>query len=96
MAPPPDNSDNPRPRLWSRLSNFSRKSLRSFTSSVEADDERSSSAEDACGMSSGSEAGGLNASPPRFHGEDTRPTSSKELAGWYTFSFAAETYVVCG
>lgn len=34
--------------------------------------------------------------PPRFPGEDTRPTSSKELAGWYMYAFAAETYVVCG
>lgn len=33
---------------------------------------------------------------PRYHGEDVRPTSSKELAGWYMYAFAAETYVICG
>lgn len=32
----------------------------------------------------------------RYPGEDTRPTSSKELAGWYMYAFAAETYVICG
>lgn len=33
---------------------------------------------------------------PRYAGEDTRPTSLKELGGWYMYSFAAETYVICG
>jgi UMF1 family MFS transporter len=33
---------------------------------------------------------------PRYAGEDTRPTSRKELAGWYMYAFAAETYVICG
>ncbi|CAI4216190.1 unnamed protein product [Parascedosporium putredinis] len=32
---------------------------------------------------------------PRYIGEDTRPTSKKELAGWYMYAFAAETYVIC-
>jgi MFS transporter, UMF1 family len=32
----------------------------------------------------------------RYPGEDTRPTSTKELAGWYMYGFAAETYVICG
>lgn len=32
----------------------------------------------------------------RYAGEDTRATSPKELAGWYMYSFAAETYVLCG
>ncbi|CAK7266983.1 Autophagy protein 22 [Sporothrix epigloea] len=27
--------------------------------------------------------------------EDNRPTSSKEILGWYTYSFASETYVIC-
>ena len=31
----------------------------------------------------------------RFEGEDTRPTSKRELAGWYMYAFAAETYAVC-
>ena len=32
----------------------------------------------------------------RYVAEDTRATSRKELAGWYMYSFAAETYVLCG
>ncbi|KAI4093331.1 MAG: hypothetical protein LQ348_001418 [Seirophora lacunosa] len=34
--------------------------------------------------------------PPRYVGEDTRPTSKKELSGWYSYGFAAEVFVVCG
>ncbi len=34
--------------------------------------------------------------PWRYPGDDTRPTSSKELAGWYMYAFAAETFVICG
>ena len=34
--------------------------------------------------------------PARYPGEDTRPTSPKELAGWYVYAFAAEVYVICG
>jgi len=33
---------------------------------------------------------------PRYSGEDTRPTSRKELAGWYSYGWAAEVFVVCG
>ena len=39
---------------------------------------------------------GEDAPPPKYPGEDTRPTSRKELLGFYTYSFAAEVYVVCG
>lgn len=39
---------------------------------------------------------GIQQSPARYPGEDTRPTSSKELAGWYAYAFAAEVYVICG
>lgn len=35
-------------------------------------------------------------SAPQFPGQDTRPTSSKELAGWYSYGWAAEAFVVCG
>ncbi|KAI7349601.1 MFS general substrate transporter [Hortaea werneckii] len=35
-------------------------------------------------------------SPAAYPGEDTRPTSRKELLGFYTYSFAAEVFVVCG
>lgn len=40
--------------------------------------------------------GGANSPPARYPGEDTRPTSPKELAGWYAYAFAAEVYVICG
>ena len=43
-----------------------------------------------------SDRGGVADRAPRYAGEDTRPTSLKELAGWYMYSFAAETYVICG
>jgi len=33
---------------------------------------------------------------PRYPGEDTRSTSRKELAGWYSYGWAAEVFVVCG
>ncbi|KAK3329737.1 autophagy-related protein 22 [Apodospora peruviana] len=54
--------------------------------------------------SSGSGGGGpISGSTPsqpqsqrRYPGEDIRPTSSKELAGWYAYAFAAEVYVICG
>ncbi|KAF7632023.1 hypothetical protein AFLA_012867 [Aspergillus flavus NRRL3357] len=34
-------------------------------------------------------------SPPQYPGDDTRPTSRKELAGWYSYSWAAEVFTVC-
>ena len=34
--------------------------------------------------------------PPKYPGEDTRPTSRRELLGFYAYSFAAEVFVVCG
>lgn len=30
------------------------------------------------------------ANPPLYPGEDTRSTSKKELAGWYSYGWAAE------
>jgi UMF1 family MFS transporter len=40
--------------------------------------------------------GSAELTPPAYPGEDTRPTSRKELLGFYTYSFAAEVFVVCG
>ena len=39
----------------------------------------------------------IEASPlrPEFPGDDTRPTSRKELAGWYSYGWAAEVFTVC-
>lgn len=33
--------------------------------------------------------------PPSFMGDDPRPTSKKELAGWYCYGWAAEVFTVC-
>ncbi|KAJ2897065.1 autophagy protein atg22 [Zalerion maritima] len=91
-------------RLLSRVSVASKRSWRSFSSSFEADDERSEFDDDSSFYghpafimpdSDSEGGGGGGAVPPRYHGEDTRPTSSKELAGWYMYAFAAETYVIC-
>ncbi|KAK0383160.1 hypothetical protein NLU13_9073 [Sarocladium strictum] len=84
-------------RLWSGLSALSKRSFRSFTtSSFEADDERSLS--DSDDMSdSGSRDGPARSVPaPLYLGQDQRPTSRKELLGWYAYAFAAETYIICG
>ncbi|WQF77666.1 Putative MFS transporter superfamily [Colletotrichum destructivum] len=84
----------PAPRLWSRLSTLSKRSFRSFTSDFEADDERSDTDSEYERMS-GSTSDGFPHGQGRYHGEDTRPTSQKELSGWYAYAFAAETYVIC-
>lgn len=33
---------------------------------------------------------------PQFPAQDVRPTSVKELMGWYSYAWAAEAFVVCG
>lgn len=33
---------------------------------------------------------------PKYPGDDTRPTSKEELAGWYSYGWAAEVFAVCG
>jgi UMF1 family MFS transporter len=33
---------------------------------------------------------------PRYIGEDTSPTTEKELRGWYSYSIAAEVFAVSG
>ncbi|KAK4197858.1 putative autophagy-related protein 22, partial [Triangularia verruculosa] len=105
---PRNNSEQlrppPAPRLFSRLSYASKKSFRSHSSSFEADDERSSDHSGEEYMMSGDNSRRSSMSslfahsyrPPRYPGEDTRPTSQKELAGWYAYAFAAEVYVICG
>ncbi|OHE99582.1 autophagy protein Atg22 [Colletotrichum orchidophilum] len=84
----------PAPRLWSRLSILSKRSFRSFTSDFEADDERSDTDSEYDRMS-GSSSDGFLHGPGRYKSEDLRPTSQKELSGWYAYAFAAETYVIC-
>jgi len=86
-------------RHWSGISILSKRSFRSYaTSSFEADDELSQSSR---GEMSSSESdngnGGSGRRPvPLYPGHDARPTSRKELTGWYMYAFAAETYVICG
>ncbi|RAH65854.1 MFS transporter [Aspergillus aculeatinus CBS 121060] len=38
---------------------------------------------------------GGRSDPPQYPREDTRPTSKKELAGWYSYGWAAEVFAVC-
>ena len=82
------------PRLLPHLKHPRTVSLFSSRSN-EADDEHSSA-------STGSGMGPVNLEqsedmgPPAYAGEDSRPTSRKELLGFYTYSFAAEVFVVCG
>lgn len=81
-------------RHWSGISILSKRSLRSFTSDFEADDERSST--DGSMSSRSSDGDLLPIGAPYYSGHDARPTSRKELLGWYMYGFAAEVYVVCG
>ncbi|KAI1176196.1 MFS general substrate transporter [Nemania sp. FL0916] len=87
----------PNPRLLSVQSVVSKYSIRSHSSSFEADDERSTTTAESLRMSPRPSIDTGDLSPPvrRYAGEDTRPTSSKELSGWYMYAFAAETYVIC-
>ncbi|ORY66188.1 autophagy-related protein 22-like protein [Pseudomassariella vexata] len=82
----------PNPRLLSIQSIASKYSFRSHSSSFEADDERSTTTESIM-----SPRGSIDGGYPsgRYQGEDSRHTSEKELAGWYMYAFAAETYVIC-
>ncbi|KIE01873.1 Autophagy-related protein 22, partial [Metarhizium majus ARSEF 297] len=81
-------------RHWSGISILSKRSFRSFTSDFEADDERSST--DGSMSSRSSDGDLLPIGAPYYSGHDARPTSRKELLGWYMYGFAAEVYVVCG
>ncbi|KAH7027368.1 autophagy-related protein 22-like protein [Microdochium trichocladiopsis] len=97
--PPPHPFRPPPPpsRLLSVQSVATKRSLLSH-SSFEADDERSTTT-DSDRMSPRDSLEGDGHGPPHpghsYPGEDTRPTSKKELAGWYMYAFAAETYVIC-
>lgn len=72
----------------------------SFTSEYghDADDERSSQSSPFSHWS-GTIMGPVSDEhlpDPSYPGEDTRPTSQRELLGFYAYSFAAEVFVVCG
>lgn len=79
------------PTQRDRSANSTKQSLRSHTSSFEADDERSSSGDENMGPNTGFRDG-----PSTYTGEDTRLTSRKELNGWFAYGFAAEVFVICG
>jgi len=66
------------------------------TRSNEADDECSDVSSIASDMGPTSENGSEELTPPSYPGEDTRPTSKKELAGFMAYSIAAEPFVICG
>ncbi|KAH0532720.1 hypothetical protein TsFJ059_001373 [Trichoderma semiorbis] len=79
-------------RFWSGLSILSKRSY--ATSSFEADDERSDS-DDEMSLRDSFDSD-VRPGVPAYVGHDVRPTSKKELWGWYMYGFAAETYVICG
>lgn len=83
---------DPRPHLQT----YSRTSSQYSSISADADDELSDSSSFPWNMSPRGDDGTLDAAPPAYPGEDTRPTSKKELLGFYAYSFAAEVFVVCG
>lgn len=60
----------------------------------DADDERSDVDEDEFPSSRSHHH--LRAPVPQFVDQDVRPTSRKELMGWYSYAWAAEVFVVCG
>lgn len=91
----PRNEPRPLRPLPERLQSTTsiKYSLRSHSSSFEADDERSSSDIDRI---MGPDTGGHRRASSRYADEDTRLTSKRELAGWYAYGFAAEVFVICG
>ncbi|KAM3550321.1 hypothetical protein MY1884_008303 [Beauveria asiatica] len=86
-------------RLLSGISVASKHSRVSFAiSSFEADDERSSFSNPSMSTDDSDHrtpppGGGL---VPHYAGHDARPTSRKEIQGWYMYAFAAEVFVICG
>lgn len=78
MAPRNEERLPPRPTLLS-IPSFA-KSFKSYQSSFEADDERSTSESDAMSPRTSIENG--ERGEGRYPAEDRRPTTSKELAGW--------------
>ena len=90
----PRNNAQP-PSSLNRSPSPAKVSLISPTPSVEGDDEDSGSdptqndeidlEHEMTGVGDG----------PQYHGEDTRLTSRKELAGWYSYGWAAEVFAIC-
>lgn len=74
-------------------SGISKASLISPTPSIEADDEDSSLEYWRPDMESQAPAPGSH--DPQYEDEDSRLTSRKELAGWYSYGWAAEVFAIC-
>ncbi|KAL3419038.1 autophagy-like protein 22 [Phlyctema vagabunda] len=90
----PRSEFQPRQPSQRALSNSTKRSFQSYSSSFEADDERSDSADH--DMMGPDLDAAFRSGPSQYEGEDTRLTSKKELRGWYAYGFAAEVFVICG
>lgn len=88
-SPSPLPGPLPKPRYHRTHSAHSKISVPESTHSNEADDEQSLS--DTSAMMDDDDT-----APKAYDGEDTRPTSDKELSGFYMYGWAAEVFVVCG
>lgn len=90
----PRNQQNPsRPQVQRVQSGISKASLISPTSSIEGDDEDSSLECSHLDMERQTLAPRNHTS--HYEGEDSRLTSQKELAGWYSYGWAAEVFAIC-
>ncbi|KAK5097314.1 Autophagy protein 22 [Exophiala xenobiotica] len=81
-----------RPALPRTNSKNSHRSLISPTPSVEGDDEHDSDDETDESLTNYTDT---EMGPQVYEDEDTRPTSQKELAGWYAYGWAAEVFAIC-
>lgn len=90
----PRNEQGPsRPQIQGYPSGISKASLVSPTPSIEADDEGSSFGDLGIDMQPQTPASPDHES--QYEGEDSRLTSYKELAGWYSYGWAAEVFAIC-
>lgn len=99
MSQVPRNEPNPfghgRPGLFRGLSKQSNRSLISPTPSVEGDDEHSEGEGEENDDDSLTDLGEREMGPQPHPDEDVRETSEKELAGWYSYGWAAEVFAIC-
>lgn len=88
--------NNVRPVLFRAQSKQSQRSLVSPTPSVEGDDEHSEEdSDDDDDEDSLTNLGQAEMGPQPHEDQDTRNTSEKELAGWYSYGWAAEVFAIC-
>jgi Vacuole effluxer Atg22 like len=90
----PRNQYGPsRPQVQRIHSGISKASLISPTPSIEGDDEDSSVEHSRLDMAR--QARAPENCELQYEGEDSRLTSRKELAGWYSYGWAAEVFAIC-